>query len=161
MRSTSTQASKLPTPLEGALKTATETVENVAAETKVVAAKVEKRVKTATASAKKAGKAIAREPKAFSVTLRKDLTKKAGEVKAEVTKETRRFAEEVSGRVNKAIEGTVEKVFHRFNVPTRQELRTLTKKVDELGKKIDTLQKGRTTRTPRVVARTPRTKIAK
>jgi len=160
VRTTSTQAGKLPAPLEGALKTATETVENVAAETKVVAAKVEKKVKTAAASAKKTGQAIANDPKAFSVKLRKDLSKKAGEVKAEVTKETRRFAEEMSGRVNKAIEGTVEKVFHRFNVPTRQELRTLTKKVEELGKKIDALQKGRAPRTPRV-ARTPRTKIAK
>lgn len=159
---TATAKTKLPAPIEDAIKTATETVENVASETKVVAAKVEKRVKSAAASAKKKGQEIANDPKAFSMKLRQDLTKKAGAVKDEVTKETRRFAEEMSGRVNKAIEGTVERVFHRFNVPTRQELRTLTKKVDELGKKIDALQKGRATaaratRTPRAT----RTKTAK
>jgi len=101
------------TKLDGALKTAADKVEALADETKAVAAKVEKQVITA-----------------------------ANRVNFDVqkaTKDATKMAEEISKKVTVTVETVIEKALHRFNVPTRRELRDLTTKVDTLGRKIDGL----------------------
>ena len=42
--------------------------------------------------------------------------------------------------VGETVGTAVEKGLHKLNVPTRQELRTLSAKVDTLGRKIDTFK---------------------
>jgi len=50
----------------------------------------------------------------------------------------------VTRRVTKGLDGAIEKTLHRFNMPTHQELKSLTNRVNVLSKKIDTLAKSRT-----------------
>lgn len=111
----STGSFHVPAPINEALKTAADRVDTLSSETKAVAKKVEKKVRTAAANVGKSSQA-----------------------KAAV-----KFAEELSGRVANAVESVVAKGLHRFNVPTRNELKKLTAKVEMLGKKIDTLKSGR------------------
>ncbi len=54
------------------------------------------------------------------------------------------MAEELSKKVTGTVETVIEKALHRFNVPTRRELKDLTQKVDTLGRKIDGLAFRRT-----------------
>ncbi len=102
-------------PINEAFKNAADRVDTLSSETKAVAKKVGKQVRTAAANVGKSSQA-----------------------KAAV-----KFAEELSGRVAGAVESVVEKGLHRFNVPTRNELKKLTAKVEMLGKKIDSLAASR------------------
>jgi hypothetical protein len=111
----STLPFQVPAPINEALRNAAENFDTLSSETKAVARKVEKKVRTAAANVGKSSQA-----------------------KAAV-----RFAEELSGRVADAVETVIEKALHRFNVPTRNELRKLMAKVEMLGKKIDVLAAGR------------------
>lgn len=111
----STSSFQVPAPINEALKNAANRVDTLSSETKAVARKVEKKVRTAAANVGKSSQA-----------------------KAAV-----KFAEELSGRVAGAVESVIEKGLHRFNVPTRNELKKLTAKVEMLGKKIDILRSGR------------------
>lgn len=106
---------RVPAPINEALKTAAERVDTLSSETKAAAKKVGKQVRTAAANVGKSSQA-----------------------KAAV-----KYAEELSGRVAGAVESVIEKGLHRFNVPTRNELKKLTAKVEMLGRKIDTLKSGR------------------
>ena len=111
----STSSFHVPAPINEALKTAADRVDTLSSETKAVAKKVGKQVRTAAANVGKSSQA-----------------------KAAV-----KFAEELSGRVANAVESVVAKGLHRFNVPTRNELKKLTSKVEMLGKKIDSLAASR------------------
>ncbi len=105
---------KVATSLDGALKTATAKVEVLSADAKAMAAKVEKKVRTA------AGR--------WNVDVDK------------ARKEATRYAEDLTKKVNVTVEGLITDTLHRFNVPTRRELKDLTAKVDLLGRKIDGLK---------------------
>jgi hypothetical protein len=105
------------TTLDDALKTATEKVEVLSADAKAVAAKVEKSVRTV-----------------------------ADRLNFDVNKARRgatRYAEDLTKKVNGTVEGLISNTLHRFNVPTRRELKDLTNKVDLLGRKIDGLTAAR------------------
>ncbi|HUM02119.1 MAG TPA: phasin family protein [Thermoanaerobaculia bacterium] len=102
------------TSLDDALKTATEKVEVLSADAKSMATKVEKKVRTA-----------------------------ANRLNVDVNKARRdatRFAEDLTKKVNGTVEVLIANTLHRFNVPTRRELKDLTAKVDYLGRKIDGLR---------------------
>lgn len=140
----------VPQPIEDALKTATEKVDAFAGETRAAAGRLEENVRAAAQNVKKTSDRIRKDPKAFvdgmmkdGKTLGKKLQKKAGEARTELSKEAARIAEDVTKRVTKKVDETVEKTLHRFNVPTHQELRSLTARVNALSKKIDGLSKGR------------------
>ncbi len=110
--------------LDEALKSATDTVEVLSADAKAAAARVEKRVRTA-----------------------------ANRLDAEVArarKDAVRYAEGFSRKVTNTAETLIASALHRFNIPTRRELKDLTAKVDVLGRKIDGL---RASRRARAVAR--------
>ncbi len=105
------------TSLEDALTTATEKVEILSDDARAMAARVEKQVRSA-----------------------------AGRLNVDVGRARRdaaRLAEDFSKKVGGTVETLVSEALHRFNVPTRRELKDLTAKVDVLGRKIDSL---RTTR---------------
>jgi hypothetical protein len=102
------------TSLDDALKTATEKVEVLSADAKAVAAKVEKSVRNV-----------------------------ANRLNVDVNKARRgatRYAEDMTKKVNGTVETLISGTLHRFNVPTRRELKDLTAKVDLLGRKIDGLR---------------------
>jgi hypothetical protein len=111
----STLPFQVPEPINEAFKSAGKTVDALSSETKAVARRVEKKVLTAAANVGKSSQA-----------------------KAAV-----KLAEDLSGRVAAAVESVVEKGLHRFNVPTRAELKKLGAKVEMLGRKIDALASGR------------------
>ncbi len=140
----------VPQPINDALKTATEKVDAFAAETKAVAGRLDENVRAAAADLKKRGEKIRKDPKAFvnemvrdGKTLGRRLQKRAGDVRVELSKEAVRIADDVTKRVTKKVDEAVEKTLHRFNVPTHQELRTLTNRVNVLSKKIDGLTRTR------------------
>jgi len=56
-------------------------------------------------------------------------------------KESKKTSNRVSKRVNNDITKQMGNVLHRINIPTRDEIRTLNKKVVRLDKKIDGLAK--------------------
>ena len=102
------------TSLDDALKTATEKVEVLSADAKSMATKVEKKVRTA-----------------------------ASRLNVDVNKarhDATRFAEDLTKKVNGTVEVLIANTLHRFNVPTRRELKDLMAKVDHLGRKIDGLR---------------------
>jgi ribosomal protein S20 len=102
------------TSLDDALKTATEKVEVLSADAKSMATKVEKKVRTAASR------------------LNVDVNK--------ARRDATRFAEDLTKKVNGTVEVLIANTLHRFNVPTRRELKDLTAKVDHLGRKIDGLR---------------------
>ena len=107
----------LVTSFDDALKTATDKVEVLSADAKAVAAKVEKKVRTA------------------ANRLNFDVNK--------ARKDATRIADDLTKTVNVRFETLVTSALHRFNVPTRRELKDLTTKVDTLGRKIDGLKAAR------------------
>lgn len=113
---------KVVTSLDEALRAAGETVEVLSADTKTVAARVEKQVRTA----------------ADRLNLEMD----------QARRDASRFAGNISRKVNGTVEGLISNTLHRFNVPTRRELKELTAKVDHLGHKIDGLRASRRSRAP-------------
>jgi poly(hydroxyalkanoate) granule-associated protein len=141
----------VPQPINEALKTASDKVDALAAETKAVAGRLDTNVRAAAADLKKRGEKIRKDPKAFvdemvrdGKTLGKKLQKRAGDVRADLSKEATRIADDVTRRVTKKVDEAVEKTLHRFNVPTHQELKSLSTRVNALSKKIDGLTKSRT-----------------
>ncbi len=113
---------KVVTSLDEAFRAASETVEVLSADTRAVAARVEKQVRTA----------------ADRLNLEMD----------QARRDASRFAGNISRKVNGTVEGLISNTLHRFNVPTRRELKDLTAKVDHLGRKIDGLRASRRSRAP-------------
>lgn len=74
----------------------------------------------------------------------KEQVKKARErVESEVEKATGKVKDRVGGAVGDfgdTLEQTLTDVLHRFGVPTRDEIRDLTKRVEELNNKVDRLK---------------------
>jgi len=103
--------------LDEALTTATEKVEVLSADAKAVAARVEKQVRT---TANRLNVDVSR--------ARKDAV---------------RYAEDLTRKVTGTAETLITNALHKFNVPTRRELKDLTLKVDLLGRKIDGLKSAR------------------
>lgn len=145
---------KVPAPIEGAVKSAVERVENAGEEAKQAVAKVQESVASAAASAaqsvKKTSTRIAKDPKAFVAGVvedgkdkAEDLAGKANKAATDAKKEIKGYADGLQKKVTVAVEKAVENTLHRFNVPTHAELQKLTRKVDELSKKIDGLTRSR------------------
>ncbi len=108
---------KVVTSIDGAFKTATEKVEVLSADAKEMAAKVEKKFRTTVSR------------------LNLDVTK--------ARRDATRYAGDLTKKVNGTVETLISGTLHRFNVPTRRELKDLTAKVDLLGRKIDGLRTAR------------------
>ncbi len=156
----------VPPPIDRALKTAAEKVEVVASETKVAAAKLEETVRSAATSVKERGQDLARDPKAFVRTVVRDgktfgkkLTADVEKMRVDVSKEATRIADEVARRVSAAVEKVVERSLHKLNVPTHEEFRSLTRKVEHLGDKIDSLHTPPVRKAARVTR--PRTRASR
>jgi len=110
------------TSLEDALTTATEKVDVFSDDARAMAAKLEKQVRSA-----------------------------AGRLNFDVERarrEARKMADDLTKRVGGTVDTFVSEALHRFNVPTRRELKELTAKVDVLGRKIDGLRAARARRAP-------------
>ncbi|MBK9967002.1 MAG: phasin family protein [Holophagales bacterium] len=60
-------------------------------------------------------------------------------VRADVSREAGRIADEVARRVTAVVEPALESALHRLNVPTQKDLKTLITKVDGLSRKMDQL----------------------
>jgi polyhydroxyalkanoate synthesis regulator phasin len=105
------------TTFDEALKSAAEKVEGLSADAKTAAARLEKQVRT-TASR---------------------LNADVGRAK----KDAARYAEDLTKKVTGTAETLIATALHKFNVPTRRELKDLTAKVDVLGRKIDGLTAAR------------------
>lgn len=140
----------VPQPINEALKTATQRVDALKGETKAAADRLEDNVRAAAENVRRQGEKIRKDPKAFvddmvrdGRTLGRKLTRRADEARIDLSREATRIAEQVTRRVVKGMDEAVEKTLHRFNVPTHQELRSLTNRVNTLSKKIDTLTKSR------------------
>ncbi len=145
----------VPAPFDTYLRTAVAKMEGFKAETKTAAAKVEKTFKTAAENVKEQAEVLAADPKMFVETmvrdgqnLRTSLRKNVIKVTGEVSKEATRIADDVTRRVTETMETVVETSLHRLNVPTRDELQMLSRKVDLLAKKMDLLH-GAPARKPR------------
>jgi cell division septum initiation protein DivIVA len=141
---------KVPAPIEGAVKSAVEKVENAGEEAKQAVAKVQESVASAAQSVKKTSTRIAKDPKAFVAGVvedgkdkAEDLAGKANKAATDAKKEIQGYADGLQKKVTVAVEKAVENTLHRFNVPTHAELQKLTRKVDELSKKIDGLTRSR------------------
>ncbi len=140
----------VPEPINEALKTATEKVDALAAETKAVAGRLDQNVRAAAANVRKQGAKLRNDPRGFvdemvrdGRTLGKKLTKRADDVRTDLSREATRIADDVTRRVTKQFDMAVEKTLHRFNMPTHQELKALTARVNTLSKKIDSLTRSR------------------
>ena len=103
--------------LDDALRTATEKVEVLSADAKQMAAKAERKLRTA------------------ANRLNFDVNK--------ARRDATRYAEDLTKKVNGTVETLISGTLHRFNVPTRRELKDLTSKVELLGRKIDHLTASR------------------
>jgi hypothetical protein len=113
---------KVATSLDDALRMATEKVEVLSGDAKAMAANVEKNVRIA------------------ANRLTHDVDK--------ARRDASRFAGNLTKKVNGTVDGLISATLHRFNVPTRRELKDLTAKVDHLGRKIDGLRASRLSRAP-------------
>jgi len=147
MRKTTRRAAPSPNPLpfdvppkiDRALKTAAEKVGAVRDETRTVAAKVEKTVRAAATNVRKTGETIAKDPKRFVEGVVRDAKSNLQTVRADVSREAVRMADEVARRVSAVVEPALESALHKLNVPTQKDLRTLVTKVDALSRKMDQL----------------------
>lgn len=113
---------RVTTSLGNAMKAATGKVDELSGDARTLAARVEKQVRSA-----------------------------AGRLQLDVEKARRdaaRMAEDLSRKVGGTAESLFSEALHRFNVPTRRELKDLTAKVDVLGRKIDSLKATRRVRGP-------------
>ncbi|MEO6325046.1 MAG: phasin family protein [Thermoanaerobaculia bacterium] len=144
----------IPAPIDQAWRSAAVRVDAMAADGREMASSVEKTVRTAANNVRETGSEFRKDPKKFvdgmvrdGKSLGKELTKKAGRVRTDLSKEAVRIADDVTRRVSSTVETAVEKTLHRFNVPSHQELRALTQKVDALARKIDALSKAKTAKT--------------
>lgn len=140
----------VPQPINEALKTATTKVDALAAETRAVAGRLDENVRAAAENVRKQGQKLRHNPKGFMDEMVKDgrvlgkkLTKRADDMRSDISREAARIADDVTRRVGKRLDAMVETTLHRFNMPTHQELRALTNRVNMLSKKIDSLTKSR------------------
>jgi polyhydroxyalkanoate synthesis regulator phasin len=136
----------VPQPINEALRTATDKVDALAAETKAVAGRLDENMRAAAENVRKQGAKLRKDPKGFmdemvrdGRTLGKKLGKRADVVRTDLSREAGRIADDVTRRVTKGLDEALEKTLHRFNMPTHQELKSLTNRVNTLSKKIDTL----------------------
>ena len=130
---------EVPPQIDKAIKTAADKVGAVRAETKTVAAKVEKSVRAAATNVKKTGETIAKDPKAFVQGVVRDARSNIDTVRADLSREASRIADEVARRVSTVVEPALENALHRLNVPTQKDLKGLVAKVDALSRKMDQL----------------------
>ncbi len=129
----------VPPQIDRAFKTAVDKVEAVRDETRNVAAKVEKTVRSAATNVKRQGETIAKDPKRFVEGVVRDAKSNLRTVRADVSREAGRIADEVARRVTAVVEPAMESALHRLNVPTQKDLRSLVSKVDALSRKMDQL----------------------
>ena len=129
----------VPPTIDRALKTAADKVGRVRAETRTVAAKVEKSVRAAATNVRKTGETIAKDPKRFVEGFVRDARSNLGSVKADVSREAMRIADVVSRRVSGVVEPAMESALHRLNVPTQRDLRALVTKVETLTRRMEQL----------------------
>ena len=129
----------VPPQIDRALKSAADKVGAVRAETRTVAAKVERSVRAAATNVKKTGETIAKDPKGFVEGVVRDARSNLGTVKADVSREAARIADEVARRVTAVVEPAMENALHRLNVSTQKDLKALVTKVDALSRKMDQL----------------------
>lgn len=129
----------VPPQIDKAIKTAADKVDAVKAETKTVAAKVEKQVRAAVTNAKKTGETIARDPKGFAEGVVRNAKSNLETVRGDLSREAARVADEVARRVAAVVEPALENALHTLNVPTQKDLKSLAGKVDALGRKMDQL----------------------
>ena len=118
---------------------ASEETNSRSCETKTVAAKVEKSVRSAVTSAKKTGQTIARDPKGFAEGVVRNAKSNLETVRVDLSREAARIADEVARRVTTVVEPAIENALHTFNVPTQKDLKSLAAKVDALSRKMDAL----------------------
>ena len=134
----------VPAPIDKAFKTAAEKVEVVASETRDAAARLEETVRSAATTVRQKGQKLAKDPRAFvdsvvrdgktlSRNLGKNLRDRAETMKDDVSREANKLADEVVERVGKLMDGSL----HRLNVATRDDVRSLSRKVDALAQKIE------------------------
>lgn len=142
---------EVPTPVKEALKNAGTELDRLGAKAKTAAVKAEKTVRVAARDLAKTGESFAKAPRAFvedvvesGKGLGEKLTKDVKTRVQKAGKQAARRAEDVTKMVGDKVGTAVEKGLHRLNVPTRQELRTLSAKVDTLGRKIDTFKSRKT-----------------
>jgi uncharacterized protein Yka (UPF0111/DUF47 family) len=136
-----TMAEKVKEPIQQAFRTAAKKVDELAADTKEAAGKLETKVMKATKDMRAKGQEIAKDPRGFMEGVVSDGKKRAMKVSGELSKEASRVADVVTRRVSNGLEKAVEKTLHRFNVPTHAELQKLTSKVDTLNSKIDSMKR--------------------
>ncbi|MBK8597688.1 MAG: phasin family protein [Holophagales bacterium] len=129
----------VPPQIDRALKTAADKVGAVRAETRNVAAKVETKVRAAATNVRKTGETIAKDPKHFVEDVVRTAKSDIDKVRADVSREAGRIADEVARRVTAVVEPALESALHRLNVPTQKDLKTLITKVDGLSRKMDQL----------------------
>ena len=130
---------EVPPPIDKALKTAADKVDAVRAETKTVAAKVERSVRAAVTNAKKTGETIARDPKAFAEGVVRNAKSNLETVRGDLSREAARIADEVARRVTTVVEPAIATALHTFNVPPQKDVKALAAKVDALSRKMDAL----------------------
>src|SRR5512140_555086 len=138
---------EVPAPVQKAIKTAGTELDRLGAKAKTAAARAEKTVRVAARDLAKTGESFAKAPRACvedvvesGKGLGEKLTKDVKTRVQKAGKQAARRAEDVTKMVGDKVGTAVEKGLHRLNVPTRQELGTLSAKVDTLGRKIDTLK---------------------
>jgi poly(hydroxyalkanoate) granule-associated protein len=68
-----------------------------------------------------------------------ELAEKDGKSLVKDLMERRKAAEVPVGAVTSAIDSTVDKVLHKINVPTKNDVEELARKIDEIDKKIEAL----------------------
>jgi len=129
----------VPPQVDKAIKTAAGKVGAVRDETRTVAAKVEKTVRAAVTNVKKTGETIAKDPTAFARGVVREAKSNLETVRADVSREAARIADEVARRVTAVVEPAMESALHRLNVPTQKDLKALLTKVDALSRKMDQL----------------------
>lgn len=86
---------------------------------------------------------LSADAKAMAAKVEKSVRTVASRLNFDVNKARRgatRLAEDLSKKVNGTMETLISNTLHRFDVPTRRELKDLTAKVDTLGRKIDGLR---------------------
>jgi polyhydroxyalkanoate synthesis regulator phasin len=131
----------VPPPIDRALKTAADKVGAVREEGRIVAARVERTVRTAATNVKKTGETIAKDPKRFVEGVVRDAKSNLATVRHDLSREAGRIADVVARRVTDVVEPALESALHRLNVPTQKDLRGLLSKVDALARKVDQLHK--------------------
>ena len=138
---------EVPAPVQQALRNAGTELDRLGAKAKTAAQKAEKKVRLAAKDLVKKSETIRKDPRAFVEDVVESgrgfgekFTKDVRTRVEKAGKQAARGAGNVTKMVGETVGTAVEKGLHKLNVPTRQELRTLSAKVDTLGRKIDTFK---------------------